>query len=779
MVQEERMGRRKNGAKGEGQKRKFAGEGKVSVGVFRRGKFLPAGDVPGGGDGEACGLVGAGGEKLEYAAEVFRLLGGGALNACELANKLRLNPAQRGRLKGLLELWEHEGQIVRIKRDRFILPEEAGLVTGTVEFQPKGTAYVIPLQGTGPDVFVAAENTGTALHGDMVVARLLTGPGRGQCGRPEGRIVRVLERRRTRIVGVLQRTEKFYHVIPDDPRLPRNIYVPAPEAKLNARPGDKVVARLEAWESRHVSPEGSVVEVLGRSGEPQIELLALMKQYHLPEAFAREVEAEAARVAGCEPLKEFEREKNIRRDCREDFVFTIDPEDAKDFDDAISIRPAAKGWRVAVHIADVAHYVRPGSALDEEAAARGNSVYLPGRVVPMLPEALSNGLCSLRPGEERLAFSVFAEVSGEGRVKGVRFGRSIIRSARRLTYAEALDYLKHAKKGGVVGDAVRVAWDVARILRERRMEAGSLDLDMPECKVLVDEGWRPEAIVRVENDISHQLIEEFMLLANEAVGRFLRVRKQAVIYRVHEAPDPERLEEFRQQALALGVKCGDVSQRAELQRVLASVKGQEIEHAVKMALLRSLARARYSAEPLGHYGLAKRNYLHFTSPIRRYADLVAHRALARQLGLESKGPDSRLLEGVAKHLSGTERNATEAERDAVKRLKLEFFRRQIEEKRGEAFPARILEVRNFGFFVELPEQMTSGFVHLSALEDDFYEFHPSRGELIGRRTRARYRAGMSLSVMVSRVDVYKQQIDFCPVPTESGRAKCRKKPRRG
>lgn len=688
------------------------------------------------------------------------------IDATGLANRLQLTQKERAQLPQLLRQLETSGAIVRIRRDRYILPQEADLITGTMQFHASGSAHLLPDQPGLTDVFIAGENTATSMHGDKVVARLIPErnradwrPGMRESSQREGRVIRILERASETLVGTLQKSKNFFYVVADDPRFVHNVYVPEPRPPLAAKPGDKVVVRLEAWASRHVNPEGSMVEILGESGKPGVDMLAIIRKHRLPEKFPPEVTREARTRSQQSPAEE----AAGREDCRKDFVLTIDPDDARDFDDAICVERIRGGWQVAVHIADVSHYVRPRSALDREAFARGNSVYLPDRVIPMLPEELSNGICSLRPEEDRLAFSVFAEVSHQGVVRKTRFAKTIIRSVKRLTYKQALAILQKPPVTELE-TRVHVAWEVSSQLRRRRFEQGSLDLDFPETKVWVNAEGRPVRIERVENDISHQLIEELMLLANEAVARELKVRKQPTIYRVHEPPDEDRLLEFRENALLMGARCGDLTQRAELQKLLASVRGEPHEYAVKLGLLKSLKRARYSEEPLGHYGLAKSNYLHFTSPIRRYADLVAHRSLERHLGLSKSGPDSTQLASMAEHISTTERVAAEAEKEAVKLKKLEYFQAQLSSDRGQTFWARIIEVRNYGIFVELPEFLLTGLIHVSALDGDFYVFDPARAQFQGRRSRRIYAVGGELEVVVSRVDLFKQQVDFAPAP---------------
>src|SRR6266480_2347259 len=550
------------------------------------------------------------------------------LNKIEIARKLGVSGRARVALRGTLRDLERAGEIARIRKDRYVLPAEADLVTGKLSVHPAGYGFLISEKPGEPDVFIAAENVGTAMHGDRVVARISRDTPHDRIkGRREGRVIRILERAHDTIVGTLQQSRNFYYVVPDDPRFVHDIYV-HPERDqqpgTSANVGDKVVVRLEPWESRHVNPEGEIIEVLGPASAPGIDMLSIIRKYHLPAEFPTDVLDQAERISERINARQLEG----REDLRKDFIVTIDPDDARDFDDAIQVEKTNSGWRLGVHIADVAAYVEPGSALDREARGRGNSVYLPDRVIPMLPERLSNGVCSLNPGVDRLTHSVFIHFDKHGNAKSARFERSVIRSAHRLTYKQAYAILT-AAPGDPLGERLHLAWELAALLRQRRFEHGALDLDFPEVKVWVDKDGHPVKLERVENDKSHQLIEEFMLAANESVARELKKRAVPTIYRIHENPDPEKLAEFREFVLGFNYSVGDVTHRAELQRLLAATRGKPEEQALKVGLLKSLKRARYSPQPLGHYGLAKANYLHFTSPIRRYADLVVHRALGR------------------------------------------------------------------------------------------------------------------------------------------------------
>jgi ribonuclease R len=651
---------------------------------------------------------------------------------------------------------EIAGEMVRVRNDHFTLPEEADLVVGTIQLHRDGSAHLLRDKPGEPEFYLTPENTATALPGDRVVARHLReqAPFRGY--QPCGRVIRILKRGTTMAVGTLEKSARFWHVVPDDKHFVHNIYVPQPAAPLRPNQGDKVVVKLGEWTSRHASPEGEIVEVLGPANQPGVDIESIIRKFDLPTKFPDSVVAEAHAFPDTVPPSA----ARGREDCRDTMVITIDPDDARDFDDAINVVKTNDGWRLTVHIADVSHYVTPGTPLDTEALKRGNSVYLPDRVIPMLPEALSNGLCSLRPDEDRLAFAAFLDIDRQGRIRRSRFAKTIIRSARRFTYKEAFTRLQ-ARPREAMDHMLHDAWAMASALRKKRFDEGSLDLDFPEVKVWLDEQGRPVRLERIENDISHQLIEECMLAANEAVARFFRMTPAAAIHRVHEKPDEAKLNEYRERVQMHGHKVGNLAVRKELTRFLRLLRGQPEEYALKTALLKSLKRATYSPEAAGHYGLAKTDYTHFTSPIRRYADLIVHRVLSDVCGYTK--PKGRIPFGeIARHISTTERNAAEAEREAVRLKKFEFFRQQLTKKTGATFKAVVLEVRNFGMFIELPDVMAGGLIHVSALGDDFYTFDQARQRFVGRKTKKVFQAGDKLEVIVARVDPFKQQLDFAP-----------------
>jgi ribonuclease R len=684
-----------------------------------------------------------------------------ALDKTDLAKRLGVSLEDRAAFRRLLKDLEHRGKLARVRKDRYVLPQAADLLVGVLQANPQGFGYVLNETGDGAgDVFVAAENTSTAMNRDRVVVRISDEPalrsGRQRAQR-QGEVIKILERANSRIVGTLQQSKKFHFVVPDDPALVHDIYVQLP-APVPQQPGlnDKVVVRFESWLNRHVNPEGEIIEVLGPARAPGVDILSIVKKYDLSTEFSPSVLEEAERIpTGLSPSVLRDRE-----DLRQLPVFTIDPEDARDFDDAIHVVRRKQHWEVGIHIADVSHFVPSGSALDREAIRRGNSVYLPDRVIPMLPERLSNGVCSLRPAEDHLTKSVIVELDAHGRVISHRFAATVIRSQHRLTYEQAFERLERKPQDALDHD-LQAAWHLASKLRARRFAQGALDLDMPDLRVKVDRHGRAVGLVPESNDRSHQLIEEFMLLANQLVAHATKTRQVPSVYRVHEDPDPAKLDEFQEFVRAHGITPGDLSQRTEMQKLLKKIAGRPDESVLKISLLRSLRKAIYVPEPLGHYGLAKPDYTHFTSPIRRYSDLLVHRAFNILLGSRSgkvRPPRSDRLVDLCDHISTTERTAADAEREAVKLKKLEYLESLI--GRPHRLPAMVVDVRNYGLVVDIPAALLTGLIHVSSLDNDFFWFDAAQKRLIGRRTRASFGIGNRLEVGVVKVDRAKQQVDF-------------------
>ncbi|MGF1531738.1 MAG: ribonuclease R family protein [Puniceicoccaceae bacterium] len=732
----------------------------------------------------------------------------------QLAETLRIAPKERKGFFRLLDTLQEEGTVVLLKKDRLCLPKDADLVTGQIRFKQSGAAVIIPdpktTQKTTSVVEVSAGDTGVAMHDDLVVARIQTEDEIARRGRQGGRrrkepvpgrasarVIRILQRAQTEITGTLEKAKLFHYVIPDDPRIRQDIIVPDPNrSRRKDRPkvGDKVVVKLLEWKQRHLNPEGQIVKVLGKTHSPGAEFEAILFKYGLATDFPPKVVSQLEEI----PDQVAPEASQGRLDIRHLTTLTIDPDDAKDFDDALSLEALADGeYRVGIHIADVCAYVKPNSPLDREAQRRGNSTYLVGTVIPMLPHKLSNGICSLVEAQDRLTKSVFVTFNSRGTPIHISFANTIIRSVKRLTYRQALAFLKEddfkairatpmppAHQTGSTGRAltdlddseigllqktIRKLWHFAEIARKKRMKAGSLDLDMPEVKILVDEGGYADRLEVNENDISHQLVEEYMLMANEAVAKSFREQGIAGIYRVHDDPDDERLLELREYLDTMGVYVGDLTNRKEVTRMLEAINKHPQGYAMRIQFLRSLKQAAYRASADGHYGLNKVDYTHFTSPIRRYADLVVHRIFDRLLQKQMNEtapihPISRYqqgrLESIAEHISITERNSVDAERESVKVKLLEFFERELKKPEKTVFDAVIVDVKNHGFFIELTQALAFGLVHVSTLRDDLYSLSPDGTALVGRRQKHSFRLGGRIKVVTERVDRFKRQIDF-------------------
>ncbi len=673
-----------------------------------------------------------------------------------IGRALRIPKRDGSVLKRTLGLLEQQGRIARIKGDRYIIPSEADLIPGRLQVTRSGRGFLIPDDDSLEEIEIPADCTSTALHEDRVLARKDSTAKAGADARATGTVVRILERRRTQFVGELKRRRRFQFVVPDDPRLHCEILVPtARDLGRPARVGDKVVVELIDWESRQAHAQGEIIEVLGPPTREGVDMLSVIRQYELPLHFPKKVIQEVRRFGKQVKQKDWA----DRVDCRKHDVVTIDPLDAKDFDDAFSLRKMPGGqWRLWVHIADVSHYVKPGSALDEEARRRGNSSYLVDRVIPMLPEALSNELCSLKPNVDRLTKCVEFTLDRQGKVLRSRCYSAVIHSRRRFTYEEAFSVLEGNPKDELE-ILLHQAHTLAQKIRKHRFRAGALALDFPENKIYLKEDGRVDQIVQVENDCSHQLIEEFMLLANEAVAKKLRSRRRSTIYRIHEPPDPKRLREYREEVRAHNIPCGNLERPGEPQKLLRRLDQEPAGKALKIGFLKSLMRARYSIAPIGHYGLAKKDYAHFTSPIRRYADLVVHRSLFTRDAFPN-------LKEVADHISLSERNSDDAERDSRTVKLFAYLQNQLTQGPLETYEGLVIDIRNFGFFVDVESLGLSGLVHLSSLEDEFYSYHRESQSLKGRRSGRRIAVGDTIGVQVTKVDSVKKQIDFCLPPSQ-------------
>jgi len=697
-------------------------------------------------------------------------------NVPELIRQLNLPRGQQQVLQHALKSMTHSGLVVRTKGNRYIVAKQADLIPGVIQITRGGRGFVQPDEAGIGEIGIPESGTLTAMHGDRVLVRLdirSQGLRKNVPDEKIGAVVRILERGRTQFVGTLQKGREFFYVTPDDPRLPSAIHVPeARDVGRKPNLGDKVVVEILQWESRQMPPEGEIVEVLGAPDAEGVDMLSVLRHYDLPLHFPKNVLADANAISKSRPDNQPSAEEAKGRiDCRKHNVVTIDPDDARDFDDAICLQRHGKDqWRLWVHIADVSYYVKPGSPLDVEAKKRGNSTYLVDRVIPMLPEALSNELCSLKPSVDRLTKCVEFVLSKEGHVVSSKFYAAVIHSKRRFTYKEAFATLQKAPSDDIE-QMLHDANAMAQQIREHRFINGSLDLDFPENKIRLDEHGKVLRMERIENDISHQLIEEYMLLANEAVaGRLMQLDRPAV-YRVHESPKEKRLNDYREDVLSHRVPCGNLNHRPEVQKLLAKLGTIPIGQALKIGFLKSLMRARYAVEPLGHYGLAKTKYTHFTSPIRRYADLVVHRALFEKDHLQVSAAKQ-----IAEHISLTEKNSSDAERDSKEVKLYAYLEAQLKVKKPEPYSALVTDVRNFGFFVDVSDLGLSGLVPLSAIPDDFFVFDPTRSQLVGKQSQRVIRLGDRLTVQIYKLDRQKKQVDFMLVGERRARFDSRMNP---
>jgi ribonuclease R len=692
--------------------------------------------------------------------EYLRREAGRPLKAKELAKALDVSASDYVEFRALLQRLEKDGVLYRVQRQRYAAPERINLLTGRLQTTRGGAGFLIPEDGSR-DVFIPMQSLNTALDGDRVVVRVESRP-RGD--RAEGTVIRVLDRARETVVGVFHnvkagRGKRSSHgfVVPEDRKLPWDVFV-APGGAGQAAEGDVVVVRITDWGSGHRGPTGEIEEVLGRPGDAGVDVLAIIRAHGLPTDFPSEVEqaAEAIRSQGVTAA-----DIAGRDDLRDTLIFTIDPADARDHDDALSIERRGDGWRVGVHIADVSHYVREGDVVDHEAAARGTSVYLVDRVVPMLPHALSSDICSLVPDADRLTLSLLVDLAGDGTIAGQRLVRGVIRSRHKLAYEDAQAVLDDARSIDDETDtALRNLRDVARLLRAARTRRGSLDLDLPEARVVLGVGGEPTDIQRVIRLESHRLIEDFMLLANEVLAQRAVAAKVPFIFRVHEPPEAARMEQLREFVASFGHRLGGTAGSPtprDLQRLLEAAAGTAQASLVSTVVLRSMKQARYSEQNLGHFGLAAKAYTHFTSPIRRYPDLIVHR-VAAALFIDGGRPwlDEARLADIARTSSERERLAVTAERDSKDLKKVEFMERHL----GSDFGGTISGVTAFGLFVLLDDFFVDGLVHVSSLGDDYYLFVEEQHALVGERTRRRFRTGDRVRVKVAKVDIEQRRIDF-------------------
>lgn len=651
--------------------------------------------------------------------------------------------------------------------DKFIKPQRKGqrnkeeIIVGTLSKHRKGFGFVIPDNNTEGDIFISHSGINDAMNGDTVAVKLLT---REETERTrEGVIQIILKRAITEVVGTFEKSKRFGFVVPDDRRLNDDIFILKKDFN-GAQRGDKVVVEIKKYPDKGNSAEGRIKEIISRSGEVGGDIKALIRQYNLSKEFPAKVNTEAEKVAGDISNADFVGRRNLRNKT----IITMDGADAKDLDDAISVEKLENGnYLLGVHIADVSNYVKDGSSLDKEALKRGNSVYLIDQVVPMLPEALSNGICSLNPKVDRLTLSVDMEINPKGRVVSHEIYESVIHSKERMVYADVSDMLEknavdlQSKYAHIYTD-ILLMHELAKILRKAREERGSLDFDFDEAYISLNEKGIPISITTAERREANKIIEEFMLIANETVAEHFYWMEIPFVYRVHEKPSAEKIEEFKRfiQSFGLSLKGNPENIHPKnLNEILKKIEGKPEEHVVNTVMLRSMKKAFYGTECEGHFGLGVKYYCHFTSPIRRYPDLIIHRIIKESLNgkLDTKRIKGlrKKTENAATTASETERQAQELEREVEKLKKAEYMSYHV----GEVYPGIISGIASFGFFVEI-ENTIEGMVKVDYLNDDYYDYEATKYRLIGRRTNKIYTLGDKVTIKVHSVDIQNREINF-------------------
>jgi ribonuclease R len=682
---------------------------------------------------------------------IIRILSqeGRPLSLNDLIARLRISRKSRKELKRFLEDLNEKGSVLRLKSGTFGIPREMNLMAGTLWCTKSGNGFVIPDKEHEKDVFIPARSIKEALHGDRVIVRIE----HTSRGRKEGKIIKVTRRNMRNVVGFIQRQKGLTYLIPEDERISHRFIVGAHPDNKEVRDGDIAAARITKFPEEWKHPECEVVKVLQGLDSIQSITQFVEHKYSLPLRFRQKAESEAKALRLEDGIEQ------DRIDLRTLRHVTIDGEHAKDFDDAVCVSKTRGGYILYVSIADVSHYVRPSSGIDREAYERGTSIYFPRKVLPMIPKALSNILCSLNPGEDRLTMTVTMHFTKEGELTKSAFNTSIIHSMQRLTYTQVEEALNGDKKAraqltDIMPDLENMR-ELAFVLKEKRARRGTLDFDLPEPEVILDIEGGIKAILRSQRLFSHQIIEEFMIAANEAVAHHLFQKKLPAIYRVHEPPDKEKLRDFEKLLYTLPINRQCKDRRFFLSQILHNVQGTDYEFFINRVLLRSMKQAKYSPLNKGHFGLASDYYLHFTSPIRRYPDLVCHRVLKRSFNGHGQYSEAE-LEAMSVHLSERERVAMEAERELEDRIRILFMK----DKLGEVYEGIISHITSFGFFVELLDIFVEGVVLLSDLRSDYFIFQEEKFRLIGRRTKKIFRIGDRVKIKVALADVEHKQLHF-------------------
>ncbi|MDP3980976.1 MAG: ribonuclease R, partial [Chlamydiota bacterium] len=646
---------------------------------------------------------------------------------------------------------------IKLRKRLYTLPMQTGLITGVLRTHPRGFGFVSTR--TGPeDIYIHRENISDAMHGDLVLVQLSNNPlsTKGIRTTSEGRILKVIERANDQIVGNLFKGEKAYYVVPDNPRLIQDVWV-GENAIGNASSGDKVCVSILRWPNKHLNPEGEVIEILGRSDDPKVDLKAILATYNWSKSFPAGVENEVKKLKESISSDEFAK----RKDLRHHQIFTIDPEDARDFDDAISIIRQDYGWLLGIHIADVSHYVQSGTRIDKEASERANTIYFIDETVRMLPEALTWDICSLRVDCDRLAKSLLVSLDQNGNVLDWELCKSIIRSKRRFSYDEVNQLLAEGGRKDPLYQDLTTLNELSVMLRKTRVASGALELDFPEAVFKLSPDGNVQSISLHESGVSHHMVEECMLLANRLIGELMMKSGYPSLYRIHEPPSPSDQSELKAKLYKMGVQERSGSLIKYIQNTIHFLRKSPKSFAIQLAILKSLKQARYSVTHKEHFALAMPVYLHFTSPIRRYSDLVVHQILdCFYFKLKSTGSHFDALQLVAEHCSDKERISEDAERYYEKIKRLRFLQQKWDHNKRFTLDAYIIDVKEFGFFVQDERYLFEGLVHISDLNKDFFVFDENHLCLVGRKTRVKYRIGDRVKVVIQRIDMMKKEIRF-------------------